>query len=310
MGTTYRIVVTGISDTFKHASLQNDVEKTLETICQIFSTYISDSEISHFNQCDANKWFSISEDLYDVVKAAADISRKTDGAFDITIGPTVDLWGFGTEKKSKTRDVPNESEILEIKKSIGYENVELQETPPALRKLQRNVKLDASAIAKGFAVDEILALLMKRKGILGAMVEIGGEIRCFGKRHDGSNWTVGIQSPLRDRTGLAAKVSLHNESVASSGDYLNYFEHNGQKISHIMNPEKGTPVKSDVVATTVIGDSCMMCDAWATAFMVLDIQKSLDIAHRENIGLMLIRKNSESSVEVISNSKFKTYLIQ
>ena len=142
------------------------------------------------------------------------------------------------------------------------------------------------------------------------MVEIGGEVRVFGDRYDGSEWTVGIQSPVRNRGGLAAKVHLQNKSIASSGDYVHFFKHEGRRFSHIINPDKGVPVQTDVVATTVIDASCMVADAWATAFMVLDVKESLEIADREAFGLMVIRRETTDALEVISNSTFKKYLVE
>ncbi|MDA7885629.1 FAD:protein FMN transferase [Pirellulales bacterium] len=310
MGTSYRIVVTTGSGIKTSTQLKKIVEHRLKGISQNLSTYIRDSEISRLNQKEAGAWFHVSPDLYRVVTAASTVSSMTGGAFDITIGPAVELWGFGDAKKASQNEPPTEEQILVIKKSVGYQKLEIREKPPAIKKLDSNLKIDVSAIAKGYGVDEIVLLLQGMKGIHGAMVEIGGEVRVFGDRHDGSEWTVGIQSPVRNRGGLAARVHLQNKSIASSGDYVHFFKHEGRSFSHIMNPDKGVPVETDVVATAVIDASCMVADAWATAFMVLDVEKSLEIADREALGLMIIRREATNDLEVISNNTFKKYLVE
>ena len=271
MGTTYRIVATVDNDSTTSVSLKELVDKRLDELCQRLSTYIENSEITRFNQSEAGEWFGVSSDLYRVVAAADSISRKTSGAFDITVGQTVDLWGFGAEEVKMNNELPAQDKILSAQQTADYRKLQIQSDPPALKKLHSELKLDVSAIAKGYGVDEILLLLKNLHEVHGAMVEIGGEIRVFGHRHDGLKWTVGIQSPVRDRGGLAAKVSLDNEAVASSGSYVNYFEKDGKRISHVINPLKGAPVETDTVATTVIGKSCMAADAWATACMVLSL---------------------------------------
>ncbi|HBU38052.1 MAG TPA: thiamine biosynthesis protein ApbE [Planctomycetaceae bacterium] len=309
MGTTYRIVATVDNDSTTSLSLKKLVEKRLEELCQSLSTYIENSEITRFNSSAAGEWFGVSSDLYRVVVAADSISRKTGGAFDITVGQAVDLWGFGAEGGALSNELPEQDKIHSAQQTVDYRQLQIQSDPPALKKSDSELKIDVSAIAKGYGVDEILLLLENVHEVHGAMVEIGGEIRVFGHRSDGFKWTVGIQSPVRDRGGLAAKVYLDNEAVASSGSYVNYFEKDGKRISHVINPLKGAPVETDTIATTVIDESCMTADAWATACMVMDVQKALDIARSEDIGLMIIREESEDSLEVISNNSFKKYLV-
>ena len=309
MGTTYRIVATVDNDSTTSVSLKELVDKRLDELCQRLSTYIENSEITRFNQSEAGEWFGVSSDLYRVVAAADSISRKTGGAFDITVGQTVDLWGFGTEQEMSSSELPTQDKILSAQQTADYRKLQIQSDPPALKKLNSGLKINVSAIAKGYGVDEILLLLKNVSEVHGAMVEIGGEIRVFGQRHDGFKWTVGIQSPVRDRGGLAARIYLNNGAIASSGDYVNYFEKDGQRISHVINPLKGVPVETDIVATTVIGKSCMAADAWATACMVLDAEKALEIARSEEIGLMIIREDSKDSLEVLSNNNFKKYLV-
>ena len=309
MGTTYHIVVTVDRGSTTTTSLKKIVEKRLEELCQSLSNYIDNSEITRFNQSGAGEWFGISSDLYRVVTAADSISRKTGGAFDITVGQTVDLWGFGAEEATSRSELPTQAKIRSVQQTAGYKKLQIQSDPPAIKKLHSELKLDVSAIAKGYGVDEILLLLKNLHEVYGAMVEIGGEIRVFGHRYDGFKWTVGIQSPVRDRGGLAAKVYLDNEAVASSGSYVNYFEKDGKKISHVINALTGAPVETDTIATTVIGKSCMVADAWATACMVLDAGQALEFAWSEEIGLMIIREESKDSLEVISNNNFKKYLV-
>jgi thiamine biosynthesis lipoprotein len=233
------------------------------------STYIPDSEISRFNQLTSKDWFTISTDFYDVIVMAQEISRLTNGAFDITVGPIMDLWGFGGDLTQNTWKPPTDQEIEEIKKSIGVNNIVVEKN--SIKKVNIDTKIDLNAIAKGYGVDVVFQLL-RDLGYIDILVEIGGEVRCAGLNKDSESWRIGIDKPILDvipGAELQTVISLDNKALATSGDYRDYFEYNGELYSHVINPVTGHPTRSNVASVSVIAPDCMTADAFATALMVM-----------------------------------------
>ena len=234
-----------------------------------------DSEISRFNQSRSQEWFSVSRDTATVVAASLDVSRQTDGAFDITIGPLVNIWDFGPEERS--RGVPSDAEIAAARARVGYQHVEVRVDPPALRKKIPDVYLDLSGIAKGFAVDQV-AQLLEQGGIPAYMIEIGGEVRTKGTKSDGQAWRIGIERPVAGERSLQLVLRLGDGSVATSGDYRNFFEWEGQLYSHKIDPRTGRPVRNQVASVSVMDPSAMRADALATGLMVMQPEKAWRLA--------------------------------
>jgi thiamine biosynthesis lipoprotein len=280
MGTTYNIkVVTGY---FQGVSgLKEKIEKRLNEINQSMSTYIKDSEISRFNDLGrAGVKFKISDDFFQVAQVGQKVYQLSEGAWDATVNPLVDLWGFGrAERETK---IPPKSKIEALLPSIGFENIEII-TPGYLIKKHASVTLDLSSIAKGYGVDQVAAVIRKQ-GFKNYLVEIGGEVFASGLRKDGKQWRVGINRPQKDAAvnDVYQVVDLQNRAFATSGDYRIFFEVNGIRYSHVIDPKTGYPVSNGVVSVSILADTCMFADALATAIMVMGLEKGLDLINRLN----------------------------
>ncbi len=298
MGTQYHIsLVLSKAHSTDSDELKKKIDNLLQKINQQMSTYIPDSEISHFNQYKQLSWFSVSDDIAHVVSNAQSISKITSGAFDITIAPLVDLWGFGTKTQLS---LPLDTQITLALKEVGYQLLEVKISPPALRKLNKNLHIDLSAIAKGFAVDKISALL-NQEGYKNYLVEIGGEIHLEGKNQSDKPWLVGIESPNLLKPTVNKSLQLSNISLATSGDYRNYFVKDGIRFSHTINPSTGKPITHKLASITVLHESTMMADAYATALMVLGENKGKDFAKTHNLKVNMIIRNNDSGFSVWKN---------
>ena len=297
MGTTYSVKLATTLGEDERASLDVDIQDVLDTINQQMSTYIADSELSQFNQHSGTDWFPVSPEVVQVVVAASHVSEWSDGAFDVTVSPLVNLWGFGP---GASRDrIPTGDEIAQALPAVGYTKVESRESPPALRKSHAEIMVDLSAIAKGFAVDQI-AELLDRLGITSYLVEIGGELRARGAKTDGSDWKVGIETPHDSRRTLHRAVSLRDRAMATSGDYRNYFEQAGQRFSHTIDPRTGRPVEHRLASVTVIAETCMNADAMATALMVLGPDEGYNRAVQDELAVLMLVRDGQQFVEKAS----------
>jgi thiamine biosynthesis lipoprotein len=258
MGTTYHItVVSGAREGIK--GLKEKVDRRLEAINQVFSTYNKDSEISRFNASKTSgEKFRVSADFIQVMKMGRKIHRLSQGAWDATVNPLVDLWGFGPTRHPPR--MPPEAEIKTLLQTIGFDRIQIQE-PNFLVKNLAVVTLDLNSIAKGFAVDQISALLAA-SGSKNYLVEIGGEIYAAGHRRDGKNWRVGINRPQKDAAfnEVYKTVAIKDQAFATSGDYRNFFEIGGVRYSHVIDPRSGYPVSNGVVSVSVIAGNCTLAD--------------------------------------------------
>jgi thiamine biosynthesis lipoprotein len=256
--------------------LSRDIGEILETVNQQMSTWINDSEISRFNQYPETGWFDVSSDTALVFAEALRVSELSGGAFDITVGPLVNLWGFGPVKTD--RQIPGDDQIKEVMTKTGYQkiSVRLSSSPPAIKKEIPGVQCDLSAIAKGFGVDKV-AEYLESTGYMNYLVEIGGEVRGKGINHEAIPWRVAILAPGPGGQSPYQKIlSLNDKAMATSGDYFNYFEKDGVRYSH---------------------DSCMTADAMATAIDVLGPEKGYELALKENLPVFMIVKEKGTFVE-------------
>jgi len=290
LGTTYSIKI--IIDYFQNLdSLQQEIDNRLDEINRSMSLYIKDSEISLFNKSQSSKPMAVSKDFLTVIKTAEEIYRQTEGSWDGTVGPLVNLWGFRTTGHS--RQVPPREEIEKLLLNIGFDKIEIIEDK-YLSKKKSGIFLDLDSIAQGYGVDQI-AKLIKSKGIQNYLVEIGGEVYAAGYRKDGGKWKIGINKPEKNAPfNQVYKIAfLHNKAMATSGDYRNFFEQNGKTYSHIIDPKTGYPVSNRVVSVSIIADSCTYADGLATAVMVMGPQKGIDLINRlENVeGLIIVMEN-------------------
>jgi len=295
MGTGYevKIVSTVAISEEQFLEIKNGIDSTLEIINQQMSAYIDSSEISRFNCYEKTDWFSVSTETAEVIRHSLEVSEKSGGAFDITIGPLVNLWGFGPEERSA--NMPNGDSIMQVMRLTGYRKISARLSPPSIKKKAPNVYCDLAAIAKGHGVDRI-AEYLELNGISDYLVEIGGEIRARGRNQRDSVWQTGIATP-ESESGIQIVVPLSNASMATSGDYRFYFEREGVRYSHIINPRTGKPITHKLVSTTVIHASCAYADAMATAIIVLGPEDGYKLAERENLPAFLIIREKDSFVE-------------
>jgi thiamine biosynthesis lipoprotein len=267
-------------------TLTSEIGALLKEVNRQMSNWLKDSEISRFNQYKESDWFGVSGDTVLVIAEGLRISEKSGGAFDITVGPLIDLWGFGPVKKEK--QIPGEEQIKAVKAKIGYQKLEVRQSPPSVKKEAPDIHCDLSAIAKGFGVDKVAGYL-DSKGFSDYLVEIGGEVRAKGMNHRGVLWRVAVATP--DGTSNYQKVlSLKDISMATSGDYHNYFEKDGVRYSHTIDPTTGRPITHKLASVTVIHESCMTADALATAINVLGPGKGYELAIKENLPVFLVVK--------------------
>ncbi|MCK5919202.1 MAG: FAD:protein FMN transferase [Cocleimonas sp.] len=292
MGTRYhiRIPIKAANKSDPHwIPLQRDIDTLLLAINQEMSTYIANSSISRFNQSQNTHWFPVSKRFLTIIKSAQMVSQSTKGAFDITIMPLVNLWGFGPSRKTTA---PSSQQIKNNLHQIGYQSLQIRQQPPAIRKQKPELSIDLSAIAKGYAVDAISVLLEKRK-IKHYLIEIGGEIRVRGKNKQNQAWRIAIEKPTTLARSVQQGLRLNNIAIATSGDYHNYYETEGKRYSHTINPKTGHPITHKLASVTVLDKSAMIADAQATAIMVLGEKQGKAYAQQHGLMVYMIIRNGK-----------------
>ncbi|MGR9116904.1 MAG: FAD:protein FMN transferase [Gammaproteobacteria bacterium] len=300
MGTSYSVKVTALPTELPVEELRKEIKTSLERINAKMSTYQQDSELSMFNASRSIEWQSVSDALFKVISSARNISELSHGAFDITVGPLVNLWGFGPDPMTFTAPA---KELIEQKKAqTGYKLLEQRLEPLAIKKSIPDLYLDLSSIAKGYAVDQIGELL-EAHGIKDYLVEIGGEIRLRGNNLNGSPWRIAIEKPTPEQRMIQKIVPITDVAMATSGDYRNFFEVDGVRFSHTIDPRTGRPITHKLASVTVLRETTMEADALATAFMVLGPQEALELAERNNIAALFIIK-TERGFDEKSTSAF------
>ncbi|GAB4378559.1 MAG: FAD:protein FMN transferase [Calditrichia bacterium] len=299
MGTTYSVKILK-SDVersgVENSKLETGIDSTLQALNQQMSTYIDSSEISLFNRWQQTDWFPISPDFARVLEQALQISRESEGAFDITVEPLVNLWGFGPEKREVL--VPTEEEITARKKLVGYHHLSVRHSPPAVKKDLPGVQCDLGAIAKGYAVDKI-AEYLDSLNLSNYMVEIGGEIRTRGKNANGKPWRIGIATP-EEIVDVYKVLPLSNIGIATSGDYRNYFEKDGVRYSHTIDPQTGRPITHKLASVSVVHPSCMVADAFATAIDVMGPEKGYQFALQKELPVFMIVREKNNFAEKVT----------
>jgi thiamine biosynthesis lipoprotein len=305
-GTSYHINVVLTEDPEKLETLASGIDEVLEDVDASMSTWRDDSELSLFNQRnDQSEWVPVSAGLFEVLQKAREISSMTGGAFDVTIGPVVNLWGFGPQ--ARPEQVPSEESLAMALAATGYEKLELRADPPAVRATPPQY-VDLSAIAKGYGVDAV-ARFLENEGIEAYLVEIGGEVRVNGRKPDGSTWRLAIEQPVSEGREVNRVVALESRAMATSGDYRNYYESEGRRYSHTIDPETGKPIAHRLASVTVIADDCMTADALATGFNVMGYEQANELAVRENIPAYFIVR-TEEGFETHQTPAFSSYVTQ
>jgi thiamine biosynthesis lipoprotein len=306
MGTTYHITIVIPPEVHLPSltKLQILIDKELLKINQLMSTYIPNSEISLFNQLSVDEWYPISGETLGVLNYSKSLSELSEGKFDITVSPLINLWGFGAKGEQA---FPDDDAIAQARAKVGWESLLIDDTMQRIKK-QKPLTINLSAVAKGYGVDYITKIL-ESKGINNYLVEIGGEIRVKGKNQRQLLWKIGVESPSLFQSGVQKVISVDNKSVATSGDYRNFFEKDGIRYSHTIDPYTGKPVVHNIASITVVADTAMEADGLATTLMVMGEEKALALATQLNIPIyILLYKNDTFSVSY--SPSFSPYLQQ
>lgn len=301
MGTTYNIKIVSALE-FDKTALNSKIDQLLVDVNQAMSTYIDDSELSVFNKSKTSTGTAISPNLERVIKEAIRLGDLSQGKLDVTVGPLVNLWGFGPQQRPET--IPTDSEIAEVRKQVGLDKLVL--SSGMLTKKVPDLYVDLSTIAKGYGVD-VVAELLEREGYNNYLVEIGGEMRLKGVKHSGDGWTVAIEKPVSFERQIYHLIEPKDNAVATSGDYRNYYESDGQRYSHIVDPDSGKPINHKLVSVTVIHPSSMTADGLSTALMVMGEKQAFEFAEQHQLAAYLIFK-TEDGFDAKATSKFEPYL--
>lgn len=300
MGTTYTLKAIG--EGINKTDIKQQVEALFERINAQMSTWRPDSEISRFNRVRTGGWFEISDEFMLVLDTAHRINQQTGGAFDVTVGGLVKLWGFGPS--IRRNKAPESKAITEQLGHTGPATFAIDLSRNMIRKVDPEMQLDLSGIAKGYAVDAV-AEILAQSGSDDFLVEIGGEVRASGRRLDGAPWRVAIEKPDTQGRSIQAAVSLDNAAIATSGNYRDYFQIGNKRYSHIIDPKTGSPSNNGVASVSVITDDVMTADALATGLMVMGAEKALTLAAKNNLAVMIIERDG-NEFRVFSSGGFDT----
>ena len=299
-GTTYTIkLADSVDRDFKPAidSILTDFDNSL-------STWVPTSEISRFNQEDSLAYNSPY--FYEVLKVSQRIYEQSEGAFDPTVYPLINAWGFGPEQP----EMLDSASVDSVLQFIGFERIQFDKKQ--VKKTKNAVKLSFNAIAQGYSID-VLFNYLQSQGITDMMIELGGEMRVSGLNPQGQLWSIGIDNPKLDAGGSerSAIIKLDNRSISTSGNYRKFFVHEGVKYGHTLNPKTGYPVQRDIISATVVTKSCMTADAWSTAFMVTGLKKAKELLNKNpDIEAFFIYEEADGSLKTFATPGLKDYLLQ
>jgi thiamine biosynthesis lipoprotein len=301
MGTQYNVKYLPI-DGISSEQLQREIDSLLIHVNKLMSTYDSSSELSRFNQSRSEEPFPLSQGTLDVLHEAVRLGQLSDGILDVTIGPLVNLWGFGP--KARPVKIPSDELIESTKSRTGLDKLLL--LSGAAKKLNPDLYVDLSTIAKGYGVDEV-ADLLESHGITNYLAEIGGEMRLSGYKENQQPWIIAVEKPVTNERAVQRFLSIGNNAIATSGDYRNFYEENGVRYSHLINPKTGYPIQHNLVAVTVVHRSCMIADGLATAINVMGVEKGLEFANSLNVAALLISSENGEFKEY-NTAEFESYL--
>jgi thiamine biosynthesis lipoprotein len=295
LGTTFRVAIVEPPATFESDALETDVLATLDGVDRLASTWREDSELSAFNGEQSTDWIVVSPEFCSMLEAALEVSHDTGGAFDVTVGPLVNLWGFGPD--GLVTAPPSEEAIASALQVVGYGKIETDCVDGLARKGHSDMYIDLSGWAKGHAVDA-LAVLLDAGEYDNYLVEIGGEIRVSGHNSENLDWALAIEAPSTSTRAPHAVIRITDMSVATSGDYRNYFDHDGLRYSHTIDPRNGKPVTHNLAAVTVAHASTAYADAMATALLVLGPEDGPALAKQLGIAGYFLIRNDTAIVEI------------
>ncbi|WP_299790699.1 FAD:protein FMN transferase [uncultured Shewanella sp.] len=303
MGTTYTIQLRLQDTPATKQEIKAQVEQELESVNASLSVYRKDSEISEFNLNDTGRAIAVSERLWDVLQVSKRVSRQTYGALDVTLGPVIEFWGFGVKPRALQGKDRGQLELARSKTGMDGFTLDSQ----AVTKVIRGLEINPSAVAKGYGVDRV-AEVLDGAGVVNYLVEIGGEVRTRGVGVRGRDWRVAVTRPQKFSLEIQELINLKGISMATSGNYVNYIRSDDRRLSHIIDPETGIPVENSVLSATVLHPRCAVADGFATAMMVLSVERSMQVADELGLAVMLIEQTSSGLKTHFSDAIFP-YLI-
>jgi thiamine biosynthesis lipoprotein len=310
MGTTWSIKLAsaGLGPDLSRATSSTIVAK-IGGIDGLMSTWSPTSQLSQFNAGQRTDPFRVASELLEVLEISREVSLRSGGAFDVTVGPLVQAWGFGSEGR---RSPPDAQTLSALRERVGYQKLTIDSPESSIAKQHPALEVDLSAVAKGYAVDE-LARSFEELGHEGFLIEIGGELRARGVHLDGRPWRVAIETPDSPDRPVHRIVELRGLSMATSGDYRNYYEHEGRRVSHTIDPRTGRPIEHRLASVTVLHPEAAWADAWATALNVLGPVAGYDLAVAQGLPAYLIVRSESGKpgeFEIRVTPAFEPYLTQ
>ncbi|BBT70263.1 MULTISPECIES: FAD:protein FMN transferase ApbE [Enterobacteriaceae] len=306
MGTFWRVSVVGI-DKDRAEALRNKVQTQLDGDDRLLSTWKNDSALMRFNHSQSTTPWPVSEAMADIVTESLRIGRKTAGAMDITVGPLVNLWGFGPDKQPVS--TPTQTQIDAAKARTGLDKLTVinRADRQYLQKSIPDLYVDLSTVGEGYAADH-LARLMAEEGISRYLVSVGGALVSRGMNGDGQPWRVAIQKPTDRENAVQAIVDINGHGISTSGSYRNYYELDGQRISHVIDPQTGRPITHKLVSVTVIAPTALEADGWDTGLMVLGTEKAQQVVREQGLAVYMIMKEGDGFTTWMS-PQFRAFLV-
>ena len=306
MGTTYHIKVVGTMSDLESTATAQAIEDALKNVDTKMSTYKPDSEVSQVNAATAGVPVSLSEDTFLVFTLARQVNEESDGAFDITVGPLVNAWGFGPAGPG---NAPDDAQIAELLKLVGPDKFVLDPAANTLTKTANSVYCDPASVSEGYAVDEVAEVLLTM-GYKDFMVEVGGEVRCAGKNASGGPWKIAIEKPVEGDRVIQQVVGLNDISLSTSGNYRKFYMVDGKRISHTIDPKTGRPVEHQLASASVLHPNCALADAYSTAIMVLGPEKGLAFAEKLGLPALLIIHGDDGQLITRETASFAGYVVE
>ncbi|QFU63568.1 FAD:protein FMN transferase ApbE [Klebsiella quasipneumoniae] len=306
MGTFWRVSVIGV-DEAKAQALRAKVQAQLDADDRLLSTWKNDSALMRFNHATDTRPWPVSEAMADIVTLSLRIGARTHGAMDITVGPLVNLWGFGPDKQPVA--TPDAQAIAAAKARTGLQHLQVinQSGRQFLQKDIPDLFVDLSTVGEGYAADH-LARLMEQEGISRYLVSVGGALVSRGMNGEGKPWRVAIQKPTDRENAVQAIVDINGHGISTSGSYRNYYELDGKRISHVIDPQTGQPITHKLVSVTVIAPTALEADGWDTGLMVLGPEKAQRVVREQGLAVYMIVKEGEGFKTWMS-PQFRTFLV-
>ena len=305
MGTYYLVSLVDVPKNLSKKEIEIEIKNTLLEANKILSNWDKSSEISKLNNNKTIKPIQISNELFDVVSEANSINTKSNGYFDITLDPLIELWGFGYSKGKIIERVPNKDKIRDTLTLVNQNLLLEINSNNQLIKKNKNVRLNLSAIGKGYGID-LIGKKLDYLNINNYIIDIGGDIFAKGHNKNNKDWVVGIENPKLNEKLIKEIVNVSNKGVATSGEYKNYFSKDGTKYSHIINPKNGMPITHSTKSVTVVDKNAMSADGWATALIAMGSKVGLKVAEKEKIAVMFIDQVEDKLLK-IKSSEFKFF---